>query len=316
MNTTLVAISAFLVGGGPLPQFPEMQESCRSGFVRYRRSDWGADPHGGITASVTPTSSAEWVYVSDGRGATFHAASDCDEQRRILGRWTAFVNLREREATVLRGQHSPAPEGIDELLLGCEGLADSVACETLAEEVSDARQLSREQSGEHVCLKYTLPGEAAGWSHGVEWLAGPTPRLLARTLEIPSQSTVPEASPSSRVVRSEIVEWEEVRGVFLPRVVERSVSSVGAGSAVSVIGRSRFEVVERRESLTDAERMRIGQVHVDDGWAVSIQSLSITGVIGSCEFTFAGHRYAAAIPVTLDSLHDPSVLLEGAQCLE
>ncbi len=301
-----------------------IDQRCIAGCVRYRRLDWGTDPDGRITQSVLPTSSTEWTYLSDGRSVTFHLTTDPIEQRRIVGRWSLFVNTREREASVLRGQHSPGQEGIDEMLIGCEGLAESWVSETLAEEIALARVLRTERSGDMTRLRYELPGEAEGWVHEVEWIAGTVSgtvsgtasRLVSRTLEIAQPSTDADTAHSLRVVRSEVVEWDTHEGSQFPKVVDRTVRIVQVGHADISVGRSRFEVIERRADLTASERMRVGRLAIEAGWTVSRQDRACSAVLGEQEFTFAGRRYEALNPVALADLERPELLLEGAQCLE
>lgn len=295
---------------------PTVESRCVAGCVRYRRSDWGANPDGTMTSSVAPTSCAEWTYLSDGSSVTYHPADDPDEQRRIVGRWSIAVNSRAREATLLRGQHAPAPEGIDELLIGCEGLDERPESETLREELEVARVLAVEQTSDIVTLRYSLPGEANGWVHELEWTNEQTPRIRCRTLEIPEPSRAAENPPVARVIRAEVIEWEVSKAGVVPKIVERSVRTAQGGRRGPLVARSRFEVLERRSELTDAERARVGRVAVEAGWMVTRQDMSLSAVIGETEFEFAGRRYAAAAPVRLVDLEQPEKLLKEATCLD
>ncbi len=295
---------------------PRLDARCTEGCVRYRRSDWGADNDGRMTKSALPTSGVEWTFLCDGRSVTFHLSTDESEQRRIDGRSSLFVNTREREVTVLCGQHAPGQEGIDEMLIGCEGLAESSAGETLADELARARILRCDRADDALTLTYTLPGEVDGWVHNIEWIAGNAPRITARTLTIPQEPASPSAPAVSRVIRQVVVEWESVGAAMLPKVVDRTVCLEQAGSAAIMVGKSRFEVLERRSVLTPTERSQVGPLTIDAGWSVSRQDRACSAVLGELEFVFAGRRYQSSNPIVLSDLERPELLLAEAQCLE
>ena len=295
---------------------PRLTQRCTAGCVRYRRSDWGADPDGRMTKSVLPTSHADWTYLSDGHAVTFHLTADADEQRRIIGHLSYFVSARAREVTVQRGQHAPAQEGIDEMLIGCEGLAENSTGETLLEELKSARVLSAANANGIMRMRYELPRELNGWVHEIEWIAGDVPRIVSHTLEIPQPSSGSSSAGAVRVVRSAVVEWEERAGSQLPKIIDRTVQVAQAGQPAIAIGRSRFEVIERRTELTSAEQSRIGSLTIEAHWTVSLQDTGCSAVLGEAVFTFAGHRYEAIKPVTLADLDRPELLLEGARCLD
>lgn len=333
LTSVLASSTPLLVGQAPLStvgaappdtaqvtgqslSMPVISTRCTAGYVRYRRSDWGCDPNGTITTSVVPTSSAEWVYLSDGSSVTFHAPSEPDEQRRINGRTSLFVNARTRVVTLVDGQHSPSQEGIDELLIGCEGLAEGPGAETLAEEMALAEIQLTERAGGCARVRYRLPGEADGWLHEIEWVEGPSSRVTAQSLFIPAVDGVGGCAGTVRVVRSEVIDWQWCDGLLLPKAVERTVSLMPPNSTPTLLGRSRFEVLERRERLTAVEQTRVGPLHIDNGWSVVRLDTACAAVIGDREFTFCGRRYESADPVTLGDLARPLALLENARCLE
>ena len=288
------------------------------GYARIRQSDWGVTKDGRMTDSVAPTSECEWTYLAQDQVVVFRLAADPDEQRRILGKHTLFLNARARAVTLVCGQQAPSPDGIDELLLGCEGLWGGSGTETLHDELSTAHDLQIEQSGDSIRARYRVEGEGEGWFREVEWRegdrSGAKSRVVSRVQEIPEVQEHEGDGSAIRVIESEIVAWEDFNGLRVPKVVERTVRKVVAQHPDIVLATSRFEILERRSSLSPEERDCVRGPEIGAGWWVSRRETGFSAQLGGTTFSFAGRSYEALRPLVLADLEHPERILEGASC--
>ncbi len=284
------------------------------GSIRYRRSDWGCDPDGSVTASVAPTSVAEWKYVFDGEVAVFYSNQDSARQVRVRCDGTKLIDARSSHCVIVDGQQAPSAEGIDEFLFSCEGLAINDGADTLVAEVAAGEVLSRSEQEGMCIIRYRARLAPPEQIHQVEWIPGPFPRLSARQFEFPATHQGSVVAGATRVVRAEVTEWEGLGDEALPRVITRTVSDRVLDGRETIKMRSRFEVVERSRTVTAADAATLGEPTIGAGWVVSIPRVNIVVTIGRREFVFQGAVYEAATPVALSDLVRIPELIAASEC--
>lgn len=300
---------------------PLVLRRCTPGLVRYRERWWLPAADGRVDLEAKASRDVERIYLSDGSEVLMYAGDSPSEQIRIRGNRSWSISMRSREVRVLDGQHAPGIEGVDEMLVGCEGLAPNTGGESMADELGAAVVIELLHLEDRSKLRYRIPGET-GWVRQVEWSNEPDSVELARVIEIPAAlprdraAEPPSEARVTRIVRFEILAWDGEGATRRPRLIERTLTTLVEGKEPVLLARTRFEVLERRVDLTPAETARLAVPKFDVGWDATIDSTSCSARLGGREFTFAGTRYRATKPIELADLETPERLLREAACVE
>ena len=138
---------------------PLVLRRCTPGLVRYRERWWLPAADGRVDLEAKASRDVERIYLSDGSEVLMYAGDSPSEQIRIRGNRSWSISMRSREVRVLEGQHAPGIEGVDEMLVGCEGLAPNTGGESMAEELDAAVVIELLHLEGRSKLRYRIPGE-------------------------------------------------------------------------------------------------------------------------------------------------------------